>query len=1066
MLHTRSSSEERAWQPNTPPTWNSSELWQKSGDSSSVSPPSAPARKPLKLRPYQERIAAAAVERNTLVVLPTGAGKTLIAATVIQRICGPFSSYSENKDPSALFLVPTRLLVQQQAKALRESIPFAHVAEFTGGIEMPAKFDVLVSTPKAFQVRQLRASSPGSARLDWMTWKVIVFDEVHHVLKEHPYRRLALSLRSSPLPIWQTPRVVGLTASYTYAVGAAAVKKTLKTLCEEMRFECLEAADLKELQLGGYHATAATAEVITEPLHEGEPIVPEGVLPFEKRKPHMMVVMFFDRVKRKQCTPFAGRLVRTVAALEKDLVDAYDYYSPVRIGRPLKAWGSDAYSRRAYDPRFEELSAWYEALRILIASWEEGADAAVLFLRMSGCDGNNSAMWSDDAVVRLSQFWENVPLSFPRLERLKSALLYQYETRVDKPGNEFRGIVFVQQRVTTHIIEYFVRSDPELSVRLTPAVIYAATSPATASLSVSKEQTRIRMQEFAAGDVNLLVATSVAEEGMDIPAANCVVRFDAMVHSVSLVQGRGRARQADSSHIVLAERPDRNVDALENAEAKQLELMRTYHPTVNQDELAKEQEDRRKAQINRENIARPLLDGSNANKNVLMLMNLFAKKTKVDIQQALHKEGDMWCCNLSYSSVLRDVKSKGLHLGRKGAKLAAMEHLRKQLKEQLVNEPECLAKEQHGCTQPNDIVFNGIQYSTKEQDPRKQLKEQPRAMKCVEKKEHPPVQLDEQPINEIERSTKDQHPCKQPKKQVSNGTKCVSNEQQLQEKQVHEQPVPEQPPRKQYAFEWRIEKNPPQKQHSLKQNVQEHGPKELKPQEHHKKQEKQQKHRPQEQIEYEQRLRKLLQQTENAQNHRSQGQFHHDEQLDEDERAQRLYDHHRNNRMHGQRQHPHWNRLNEQHPNQKHRREHHPHELNTHDQRVHEQRLHEQRILKHNSHEQSSQEHHSHERHPHAYRSCDHRTHDQYQRQHDQHRNGYPPNAYRQNEQFAHDQNPNTHRFNERHLNDSVPHDHRLNDHRQNNHRMSQPHPNDHRSNEQHDNSHGWNDKHFTSDEY
>ena len=47
--------------------------------------------------------------------------------------------------------------------------------------------------------------------------------------------------------------------------------------------------------------------------------------------------------------------------------------------------------------------------------------------------------------------------------------------------------------------------------------------------------------------------------------ANIVVRFDVVQHAISLVQGRGRARRADSSHVVMCERADRTVTRLEAA---------------------------------------------------------------------------------------------------------------------------------------------------------------------------------------------------------------------------------------------------------------------------------------------------------------------------------------------------------------------------------------------------------------------------------------------------------------------------------------------------------------------
>lgn len=56
----------------------------------------------------------------------------------------------------------------------------------------------------------------------------------------------------------------------------------------------------------------------------------------------------------------------------------------------------------------------------------------------------------------------------------------------------------------------------------------------------------LTVQKFHSGKVNVLVATSVAEEGLDIPDCNMVVRFDQCNTMIQYVQSRGRARQASS----------------------------------------------------------------------------------------------------------------------------------------------------------------------------------------------------------------------------------------------------------------------------------------------------------------------------------------------------------------------------------------------------------------------------------------------------------------------------------------------------------------------------------------
>ena len=91
---------------------------------------------------------------------------------------------------------------------------------------------------------------------------------------------------------------------------------------------------------------------------------------------------------------------------------------------------------------------------------------------------------------------------------------------------------------------------------------------------------KIRLGKFAEGTANLLITTVVAEEGLDISRANCVIRFDPVQHAVSFVQGRGRAREVDSNFIILSEQEGRSAEQLAVAEQRQLAVAQSFEPTV------------------------------------------------------------------------------------------------------------------------------------------------------------------------------------------------------------------------------------------------------------------------------------------------------------------------------------------------------------------------------------------------------------------------------------------------------------------------------------------------------
>ncbi|KAG6332184.1 hypothetical protein ID866_6907 [Astraeus odoratus] len=70
-------------------------------------------------------------------------------------------------------------------------------------------------------------------------------------------------------------------------------------------------------------------------------------------------------------------------------------------------------------------------------------------------------------------------------------------------------------------------------------------------MGLARQQDTVRM--FREGELNLLVATSVAEEGLDFPACDLVIRFDPLHHMVGYVQSRGRARTKSSSFVIMVQ---------------------------------------------------------------------------------------------------------------------------------------------------------------------------------------------------------------------------------------------------------------------------------------------------------------------------------------------------------------------------------------------------------------------------------------------------------------------------------------------------------------------------------
>ena len=163
----------------------------------------------------------------------------------------------------------------------------------------------------------------------------------------------------------------------------------------------------------------------------------------------------------------------------------------------------------------------------------------------------------------------------------------------------------------------------------------------------------------------MLLATVMAEEGMDIPEANIVVRFDSMVHSVSMVQGRGRARQEDSSLVVLSERTDRTVAKLREMEQLQRRIVSDFQADAPHHTLQVTPKD--------PNVA-------------VAVLNHYCQKTKGVLNdyftslKSVKGWHDGWHCKLVYASEQRRITSESTGRSKKEAKASAAVQLMQALK--------------------------------------------------------------------------------------------------------------------------------------------------------------------------------------------------------------------------------------------------------------------------------------------------------------------------------------------------------------------------------------------------
>lgn len=143
----------------------------------------------LSLRPYQFNISEQCLYKNTLVCLPTGLGKTLIAAVVVSNYRRWYPS------GKSIFMAPTRPLVTQQMGACVElgGLSEADVCELTGLIPPARRQQLWVGRHVFFLTPQVLANDLRANICPAAEIRLLVFDEAHKATGNHAYCQVGLT---------------------------------------------------------------------------------------------------------------------------------------------------------------------------------------------------------------------------------------------------------------------------------------------------------------------------------------------------------------------------------------------------------------------------------------------------------------------------------------------------------------------------------------------------------------------------------------------------------------------------------------------------------------------------------------------------------------------------------------------------------------------------------------------------------------------------------------------------------------------------------------------------------
>ena len=501
-------------------------------------------------RNYQWELAAPGLNgENYICVAPTGTGKTLVAAMVI---ADHLQKNKGKENCHVVFIVTTRALAEQQTIKIKEYIPQVKVDVYSGDSDNMVADSLKENNVSVCTAGKLLGEIR-QQKVKFSQLSMMVFDECHNTRKSHPYAELMKMYLERREEGEFCIQVIGMTASP--GAGDNPSLDERKTIDHLLRLTALLDAR------GGIK----TVQEYTREMQE-----------CSKTSNFTRKIM---RSRDHTTDPFVAEVVGVMKDIETLLALAdiksctFDKWSPgyetkiQQIIQPLEM--SPKKDFRDVISGLKQLYGYCTALNVYMDLRAEDTIQAI---------ENFSDIPQDDAnATRMEIHLKRTKQSL--LERLKSIPIMEnpmlmgiQKIFIEKfREKSSRAILFVRTRKHTLAMKEWISQDPTLrELGISPGILTGHTSERGGS-GMTKVEQKDAMKKFHDGEVNVLIATSVAEEGLDVPECNVVIRYQHVSDEIAKVQTEGRAR-AENSHgyTILSSSSRKKYQEMKNEELVQL----------------------------------------------------------------------------------------------------------------------------------------------------------------------------------------------------------------------------------------------------------------------------------------------------------------------------------------------------------------------------------------------------------------------------------------------------------------------------------------------------------------
>jgi ERCC4-related helicase len=472
-------------------------------------------------RLYQERIAHNVLEKgNTLVVMPTALGKTMLAVLVAAEVL-------KKKDSKVLIVAPTKPLATQHYNTMRSVLNLGgdEFALLTGSIRSAERREL-------WENARVISATPQTIENDLKRRKIVVddvellvVDESHHSVRSYSYVGLVRIYQEQA----GRPLILGLTASPS--------TEKFREVCNNLFIKNIEVRTEEDEDVKPYIQQKNIEQVFVR--------LPPA---YEKIRKHLLAYSESLLKKMRDSGFIHGSVFRKreLLDLQRRLIANKIYAGIVMATALIKAQHA---LEMLETQGVGQLNTYFDKLERNAKRTEK-----TMF--------NNPDFSKAVAMTRKMQ---GEGAEHPKLTRLK-------EIVAEELGDPKRRII-----VFSHFRESAQQTTNQLNkVPGVRAVRFVGQASQGSDIGLNQKQQQEIIQSFRDGDYNVLVCTSVGEEGLDIPSVDLVIFYEPVPSEIRKIQREGRTgRRAAGRVIVLMARGTRDESNYWAAHYKQKRMIKT-----------------------------------------------------------------------------------------------------------------------------------------------------------------------------------------------------------------------------------------------------------------------------------------------------------------------------------------------------------------------------------------------------------------------------------------------------------------------------------------------------------